>query len=102
MIMHGLAQTPLVWHLSHWQSGPGGMHTVPPPAIAPPARLSVPAAAPARAPNATSAPRPKKLRREVVRASPSLTLRMIDMVLIPSAQLRTVAPAMDSPPAGVS
>src|SRR3972149_5937434 len=73
---HGLAQTPFVRHLSHSHGGPGKAQTVPPkPALAPPARVSVPAAAPASAPNATAAARPKKPRLVVLRATPSLTRR---------------------------
>jgi len=83
-MIQGFAQTPFVWHLSQAQGGPGKMHTVPPPAETPPAWLSVPAAAPASAPKATSAPRPKKLRRLVFRASLSLTRCSSDIDLIPS------------------
>src|SRR3990170_7164205 len=76
--MQGFAQTPALLQPSHGQ-GMLPVHSVPAPAMARLDPSSLPTAAPTRAPVATSAPRPNRPRRDVLRASPSLTRRTSSM-----------------------
>ena len=78
----GLAQVEFARQFSQEQGGPGNAQTVPAPADTGLARSAVPAAAPMSVPNATSAPRPKKPRRDVLRANPSLNFLKNDMLNI--------------------
>ena len=79
LMTQGLAQVEFAKQLEHEQGGPGNAQTVPAPADTGLARSAVPAAAPMSVPNATSAPRPKKPRRDVLRASPSLNFLKNDI-----------------------
>ena len=79
LMTQGLAQVPLSRQLEQEQGGPGKAQAVPAPAVTGLARSAVPAAAPMSVPNATSAPRPKKPRRDVLRASPSLNFLKNDI-----------------------
>lgn len=82
LMTQGLAQVPLSRQLEQEQGGPGKAQAVPAPAVTGLARRAVPAAAPMSVPNATSAPRPKKPRRDVLRARPSLNFLKKDICSI--------------------
>ena len=80
LITQGFAQTPLSRQSLQEQGVPfGNAQTVWVLADTGLARSAVPAAAPMSVPNATSAPRPKKPRRDVLRASPSLSFLKSDI-----------------------
>ncbi len=79
LMTQGLAQVAFSRQFWQEQGGPGNAQTVPAPAVTGLARSAVPAAAPMIVPNATSAPRPNKPRRDVFRASPSLSFLKSDM-----------------------
>ena len=87
LITQGLAQVEFARQFSQEQGVLfGNAQRVPAPADTGLARRAVPAAAPMSVPNATSAPRPTKPRRDVLRASPSLIFLKNDM-FSPSRQL---------------
>ena len=75
----GLGAGGVARQFSQEQGGPGNAQSVPAPADTGLARSAVPAAAPMSVPNATSAPRPKKPRRDVFRARPSLSFLKSDI-----------------------
>ncbi len=76
LMTQGFAQMPFSRQFSQEQGGPGKAQTVPTPAETALERVAVPAATPMSVPRATSAPRPRNPRREVLRASRSLSLRI--------------------------
>lgn len=75
LMMHGLAQMPVLLQPEQGQAGPGKAQIVPKPALARSGRTRLPAATPASPPKTRSNPRPKKPRRVVFRAISSVTGR---------------------------